>query len=585
MDLFAYMLGKEAGGGGSEPTGTIDIFSNGVHNVKNYASADVSVPNTYTASDEGKVVSNGALKTQTSKNINANGTVDTTENNSVVVAVPNTYTASDEGKVVDEGELVAQGSQTITENGTYDTTLIDEAIVNVSGGGGSEANDILFHFDKDFSNVGEIDCEFNNTTGLSISSEQSKFGFKSLKCGSTQVLNNVTLEQGFQLDDDDFTLDFWIYPTSMASSGTTQQVPISFKYRSLSIYINQVSVTLGVAKVSGSWAVSVTKSANIPNNQWHHIAIVRDGSSIYMFVNGVMLVDASFGSDAIADIGSMTVGSNSYSNGDRRFNGYIDEVRLVKGKAVWTDNFIPPTEPYAQSGVVQSLNITENGVYTLPKGVIAYNPIVANISGGVVEPLSVTRNGTYTPPSGVDGYAPVTVNVSGGGGDADFEIDFTKLGTKSYHGVDFSSNGATFNSTSDYIIIPSGLLGLLLDASNGITFEVDVNTMQLSSGSHRRFLMPTSERGLIYRSSGVWAFYNNSWVDADFTGANSGSFFDNCTIKVYVDSSNYWHIYKDGVLVWEPNLSLAVDGTYIGASSNSINNAVITAIRFYSGQY
>ena len=45
MDLLAYMLGKKSGGGGGdEPTGTITITSNGTHNVKSYATANVNVP-------------------------------------------------------------------------------------------------------------------------------------------------------------------------------------------------------------------------------------------------------------------------------------------------------------------------------------------------------------------------------------------------------------------------------------------------------------------------------------------------------------------------------------------------------------
>lgn len=88
--LMGYGAGKNLGGGGSEPTGTVDIATNGTHNVKNYASANVNVPNSYAQSDEGKVVSDGAL--------------------------------------------VSQTSDTVTENDTYDTTLIDSLTVNVSGG-------------------------------------------------------------------------------------------------------------------------------------------------------------------------------------------------------------------------------------------------------------------------------------------------------------------------------------------------------------------------------------------------------------------------------------------------------------------
>lgn len=62
MDLLAYAIGKKSRSGeGSAPSGSINISTNGTHNVAAYASAVVNVPNSYNESDEGKVVNNGAL--------------------------------------------------------------------------------------------------------------------------------------------------------------------------------------------------------------------------------------------------------------------------------------------------------------------------------------------------------------------------------------------------------------------------------------------------------------------------------------------------------------------------------------------
>ena len=72
------------------------------------------------------------------KNITANGNAqDVKAYEKVDVSVPNSYSASDEGKVVSNGALVAQTSDTVTTNDTYDTTLINSLTVNVSGGGGT----------------------------------------------------------------------------------------------------------------------------------------------------------------------------------------------------------------------------------------------------------------------------------------------------------------------------------------------------------------------------------------------------------------------------------------------------------------
>lgn len=96
-------------------------------NLDGYSGVTVNVPNSYSAGDEGKVVSSGALVSQTSVTKTENGTYDTTLNNQVVVNVPS-------------ATLV---SKSITENGTYypeddNADGYSSVIVNVSGCGGSD---------------------------------------------------------------------------------------------------------------------------------------------------------------------------------------------------------------------------------------------------------------------------------------------------------------------------------------------------------------------------------------------------------------------------------------------------------------
>ena len=194
-----------------EPTGDVAIRQNGEVNVKDYATANVSVPNSYTQGDEGKVVKDGALVGQSGRNIVVNGRYNTTTNNEVVVNVaeggsarvipknisangnydassdnadgyssvnvnvPNTYGMGDEGKVVKNGALVAQTPRSVTANGTYDTTENNSTVVNVPntygvGDEGKVVNNgaLIDQTPRNVTANGTYDTTENNSTVVNV---------------------------------------------------------------------------------------------------------------------------------------------------------------------------------------------------------------------------------------------------------------------------------------------------------------------------------------------------------------------------------------------------------------------------------
>ena len=97
MNNFDILFAKKLAGGGSPPPVLIEknITANGTYTASDdsadgYSSVSVDVPNTYTQSDNGKVVNNQTLVNQTAypTEITANNTYDTTLYNSVTVNVP-----------------------------------------------------------------------------------------------------------------------------------------------------------------------------------------------------------------------------------------------------------------------------------------------------------------------------------------------------------------------------------------------------------------------------------------------------------------------------------------------------------------
>jgi hypothetical protein len=98
----------------------------------------------------------------------------------------------------------------------------------------------------------------------------------------------------------------------------------------------------------------------IPINTWTHVAWVRSGSTITVYINGVAATTGT-SSAVIGNTSGFTIGSNSEQS--TTFNGYISGLRVVNGTALYTSNFASPiTPPTAVSGTSLLTNFTNAGI-------------------------------------------------------------------------------------------------------------------------------------------------------------------------------------------------------------------------------
>lgn len=179
----------------------------------------------------------------------------------------------------------------------------------------------------------------------------------------------------------------------------------------------------------------------------------------------------------------------------------------------------------------------------------------------------------------------------GGGGETIIEEwDFTSatplvgkrhglLMTNPSSQVKFGSNGAEFDeSRSSTLYLPTFNI-------YPIALEADVFSMNMvrAPAYNRRFIMGTTENGLVYRSTGEWSFYSNSW-ETTSSGETDGSFFDNSTVRVEINTDGKWSIYKNGVFWWSPSVRTLKPSNYnLGMTSDSIVETVISAFRIEWG--
>jgi hypothetical protein len=151
-------------------------------------------------------------------------------------------------------------------------------------------------------------------------------------------------------------------------------------------------------------------SSFVATNSWNHIAYSRSGTTGRLFINGVQVATATDSTNYSTSPTISYIGSRF--SAAEYINGYISNVRVVKGTAVYTSAFTPPTAPLTA--------ITNTSLLTCQS-----NRFVDNSTNA----FAITRNGDVrvTPFSPFAPSAAYDPAVNGGSGYFDGSGDYLSI--------------------------------------------------------------------------------------------------------------------------------------------------------------
>ncbi len=172
--------------------------------------------------------------------------------------------------------------------------------------------------------------------------------------GSVKFSTNRLLEvhgaesnEDFRLSNGSFTIEFWANVTDLTNSsfvGLFENVPAR---RSWMFEIRSNQALRFEWWTDGSSGSNLTSSTGIVSlDTWHHYAVVRNGTALNIYVDGTSVANTTT-SDTFYEntIEPLTIGG-VYQAGalTQDINGYVSNLRIIKGEAIYTSAFTPPTQ-------------------------------------------------------------------------------------------------------------------------------------------------------------------------------------------------------------------------------------------------
>ena len=326
----------------------------------------------------------------------------------------------------------------------------------------------------------------------------------------------------FLVPTNTYTIEFWMNPVAYpggTSATSLYQVTnanvANFGGLLIEFYATG-TIRLSVRPATGGTNVTVTATGTIPLNAWTHIAVNVNAGAAKIYVNGI---SAGTGTVVVLD-GTQTFCSsgyltNGYTTSQVYYTGYLSDLRVVKGQALYTSNFVPQNQPLTSvKNTTLLLNGTSAGIYDSSEMVNFETVGDAKLSTSVVKFSGSTS--MYF--DGAGDYLATRATPAYAFGTKDFTIEFwyyaTSLPSTSSPAGMIDMRGGTNGGT---VTEPT----LYFDGTNGFRWYTNATSVLISGNT---LISANSwQHFAIVRASGVLKMY----INGTYTGTS------------YTDSLNY----------------------------------------------
>jgi len=198
-----------------------------------------------------------------------------------------------------------------------------------------------------------------NPFGASTAYSTSVIGGSGYFDGAGDYLSGPTNNAAFQFGTGDFTVEAWAYHTADDSYPSILEIGDHLATTGILF----IMFGPGGGNVAAIYSGGFKGSTAVTMNAWNHIAYVRSSGSLKIYVNGVSPAGVAF-TNNLTNSNKVTIGVDQNISTGYFFAGNISDLRVVKGTAVYTSNFTPPTAPLtAISGTSLLMPMTNAGIF------------------------------------------------------------------------------------------------------------------------------------------------------------------------------------------------------------------------------
>ncbi|HCM30393.1 MAG TPA: hypothetical protein DIC32_00840 [Acinetobacter radioresistens] len=204
----------------------------------------------------------------------------------------------------------------------------------------------LLHFDgaNGSTSINDDTGRIWTSSVATIDTSTYAFGGASVYFNGTSSYITTAYSTDFELETSDFTIELYLNPTSDIQGTILTNRDSGIRGWLLR---REVGGALGFYYIGSSGSSLVTASSAIPLNTWTHIAVTRLGTTLRIFINGVLVSSLSNLVQSLPSLKALSIGS---TRGDgsfyRYFKGNMDELRITKGVARYTQDFTPQAHPF-----------------------------------------------------------------------------------------------------------------------------------------------------------------------------------------------------------------------------------------------